>query len=946
MLEDIILRTKKIMKPLIKGAKNLIITATALTILNSFNEVRAMDQTIHVQGSGYNVPFNNNPIANVDVFYKGELVGNTETNNDGSYNLTILLTKNQEAKAQFQDLSAYPNPYTNNTNVDFSSSGSTSISVYDIKGSLILQQNYELNGSYTLNLEGLGQGIRLVNIRSNNDSRTLKVIQQQKDYDPKMEIQKKSFEPVFKNVELDSLTFEFTSTGHDLYIVKEKPESSMVVDYVLQQYSETGIITKNTLTNDLIFEEGIPDVFVQYMDQDSTLLTEGNTNNQGLFEGSFSREYWVNWENNEDTIFNISPIKIKTNHSNYMDQEMNAFNDETTVLMSLEQITQNKNTSITTTTQNDIFEYMIQNANVSYINPNNNLILTQGVTNAQGIFNGSFVHEFYINPANNDTLFLMPNVQIDVNAPYHDSISNIVPNQDQTINYVLMQIPENKSANVSGNVINTSNQPLNNVLVSALNPDVVTINTTNTNISGDYNFMLNYVLWENYSNPGTGFTEPEFFKLKFEKPMYQTFVTNNKNFLPSVVHNQVLSLENQTYVFKIHPFTATNEQVSNVTNQPFAFHLKTVSDNVTHTFFQSGNNPVDFTITGSYFPNEVVKLWHNNPEAKFDQTLVLEHPNQVWTVPNIAQNSPVRNWFPGMPMDTLTTTLSNLTNPSYANIMEAYFPEQNLHSTIPNIYLPFSGDTIMTMWANRGATPSNTVKNWKYDSVPHVDRVIFTYRVITGDPWNNSNPITPAQLQAINTVAQGIDQHLVSASSRVRMPVIYNYVNNQADAQEFIDRGWDYVTQSYYQLGTPTNGVLLDPQNYRIKYSNASFPPNSVQGDIYEEHHEALFAFGNGPNNMPSKQYTAMAINGDVVPNPVGQTMIYMASMLDPFTPVLVWNQKSASFEPDTTDLRKKYNVSTTNISNDYFIDAKNLENKYYIWNIEDNNNIIYEYKE
>ncbi len=740
---------------------------------------------------------------------------------------------------------------------------------------------------------------------------------------------------------VDDVALNVSSTNHNPFN-SVVPNVDQTVNAVLEQLPEQWTTTINTYVENNMFNHPLQGASVVYVNPSTGgALTQGTTNASGNFNGSFSHEVWVNATNPEQVIYAIPQVRIDASATQHASGTQTVANQNQNVNMVLVQQPTQMTTTITTTVQNDVFGYMMPGANVSYLNPSNGSVLTQGTTNASGVFNNPFTHNVWIHPADpGQVIYAVPEVQVNVSATQHASGTQTVTNEDQTLELILQQIPQNLNANVSGQVTNPNNQPINQVLVTALDPDNAMMNNTNTNTQGNYSFTLNYEAWNNPVNPEQSFTVPSHFLLNFEKTGYTMHTTEPKNFAPNIVHNQTLTPEAQTYTFSIHPYTATNKQVSEVTTQPFTFHVRTTSDNQVHSFTQSGNNPVQFTITGSYNPEEIVKFWHNNPEGKFDQTLVLEHPNQDWTAPNIAQTNIVRNWFPGMPMDTLTTTLGNLSNPSYANLIEAYFPEQNLLSTTPNIYLPFSGDTIMTMFADR--TGYNTVKNWKYEPVPHVDRVIFLFRRIAGDPWNNSDPITPAQLQVINTVAQGIDQHLVSASGRVRMPVIYNYVNSQADAQEFTDRGWDYTTRSWYEIGQPLNGVFLDPQNYRIKASSANFPPNSVQGDIYEEHHEALFAFGNGPNNMPSKYYTSF----NALPNDIGKTMIYMASMLDPFTPVLVWNQKSASFEPDTTDLRKKYNDSTKNISNDYFIESEDLESKCYIWSVEDNNDLIYEYKE
>ncbi|HHN48392.1 MAG TPA: T9SS type A sorting domain-containing protein, partial [Bacteroidales bacterium] len=218
-------------------------------------------ETINISGTGHNLPFYNHPPdAGVNVWYEGGIVGNTALSEvDGSYSLTVSLTGIH--RPQIHDFVVKPSPFAERVQIDFYSSGGIHhIRVMDMKGAVILQKEFNLsNGNHTLQLSGLGQGVKLVNITTAaGASNTFKLIQTGNNLNPAMDISQAGTK-TFKTGMANELLFEFYAPGHETYTVTATAQPTMNVDYVLPQESETGSRTKTTQTNDSLFNAGIPE---------------------------------------------------------------------------------------------------------------------------------------------------------------------------------------------------------------------------------------------------------------------------------------------------------------------------------------------------------------------------------------------------------------------------------------------------------------------------------------------------------------------------------------------------------------------------------------------------------------------------------------------------------------------------------------------------------------
>ena len=689
-----------------------------------------------------------------------------------------------------------------------------------------------------------------------------------------------------------------------------------------------------------------PTVDVTIKNQENTILETNVVNGEGNVNIDY--EKYQNGENILRLIGEqpVTSLTILASNDKHQEQEYNIeFQPIMNLIEQIQQTPEQGTTTIITNLVGNIFGEAPNGVNIVYRNNDNNELLTQGTT-TNGTQTANIEYEYW---EHND-LYLSTLNQIKqtiTKQGIYEEIQQILNNENQATNYTLTQIPEQRNANIQGNVINPSQEPIPNALVEIQDQDE-TYTTTTTQTNGDFETSMPYTQYTNPENQNERITIPESIHAKITKPEYETTTTAPQTLEDIINFGQItLTPEPQIITFNIQPYIATHKHINQITTEPFKFLIRTTSDNIVHEFTQTGTNPVEIIFT-EYTPNEEIKIWHNNPENKFDQTIFFEDPQGYWTNSTIAQNRIVRNWEPGMQMDTTTTTLGHLGNPEWNSHIDAYFPEHRIYSTGPGIYLTFSGDTIMTMLADRGATPQNTIKNWKHQSVPHVDKTIFTYYLDPNNPWDNSTPVPPEQIETAYQITLNIDQHLTSPSGKIRMPINYHFISSQEDAQEFIDRVWDYTHSTWFQLGQPGNAVVLDVPNQRIRRAYASVPLGSSQANVFEEIKESQLASGNAPGNIASSGYTVKWNNeGFRTPNDVGITMIVMGTGLNSWTPVITLNKDTKTFEEYTTTTKKKQN----HIKDPFIKDLDVKENKDYILSIEQNQlfdideNIKYEYK-
>lgn len=661
----------------------------------------------------------------------------------------------------------------------------------------------------------------------------------------------------------------------DIYQIPEQGQSDITVD-----------------VTSLPFDYGPTGASVELVDDDtSDLLDSGSTVN-GVFTGSFTFDFWEHEDLYEATINNVGVGVTLSDHSSY---DSVVPNQSQTVPVIL-----NQNPSVGTTiidlyVENSPFNYGITGANATFRNADNNEIVDQGTT-VNGDYSASISFNYWEHEG--DVISELENILYEVTKSNHTSANGTIANQSQPLNLVLDQIPQSATANISGLVTDANTSaPINQVLVEVKNPSGVNMTSTNTNVSGNYNTNVNYQLLVNETNPDDVITIPEHITLRFSKDPYTPHQTSPINLEASIVHNQALSQAYENFSFTIKPYTADNAEMNQVLSGPFTLFVKNVTTNVTESFSQSGTNPITINIEGSSTSDQL-KIWHNHVELA--DLIVIEDPSMPWNALNIAQNRPVREWTHGMPFDTLTTTVAAVVDPAFPN-KEMYIPRYSYQTH--NGVITFNSNISMTMLADRGGTSPNRIKNYKVSHAPHIESFFLNYIVPPSGDWNNnSTPLPPSDLAQMMTFAENIDICAVSASGRQRMPIVYTVINGPSDPawQAAVARGWDYSKVTWREQSTqPGNGILIDAQNWRIKNGINYNVPNAPQGATFEEYHEVTAGIGNAPNNTPSSNYTGTVVNGQVVPNIYGKTVVSVSAMLNPWTEVLTSATTSLSYGTD-----------------------------------------------
>jgi hypothetical protein len=553
----------------------------------------------------------------------------------------------------------------------------------------------------------------------------------------------------------------------------------------------------------------------------------------------------------------------------------------------IQQIPEQRTTTITTNLVGNIFGETPNGVNITYTNNETQQPLTQGTT-TNGTNTTTIPYNFweYQGLTHQD----LNDIKQEINKPgTYETTTRTINNEDQIINLTLTQIPEQRNANITGTTINTQNNPVTEANIKIKNEDTEYANTTTTS-TGTFTTTIPYQKYTNPENTTQALTIPANVYAEANKEGYQTTTTTPRNLEDLINFGEItLSEIPQTFTFSIKPYTMTNIPIEELTDQQFILHIKTTSDNQVHNFPQQGNNPIQVTLDG-YTTQEQIKMWHNGhytADMNLADLMVIEYTDLAWNAPTIAQNKPTRNWSHQQQLDTLTTTLSHLANPEWKDQLELYMPEYWYETN--NGTVNFNDNTVMTMLADRTGY-KNVIKNWKGENVPHMERLIFDFVRDPSDPWNNSNKITQEKLDEMINISQGIDQYAVSASGRIRLPVIYTIVSAQEDQaiQDAISRNWEYTNSSWRQVGQPGNTVALDPATMRIRYGSSRYSLGVPSGDVLEEEHEKTIAGGNAPNNIPSTAYT-YDLTGQL--NKLGGTMMAVSSAVNTGTQVLPPNE-------------------------------------------------------
>lgn len=855
--------------------KSLMITLLLAVIISSTmgsftpdNQTVPHDNLI-IQGTVRNQPHDGFPSTQITARnLLGQIIATANTNSQGQYTLSIISTDiNQLSQADINR--AFPNPFSDRTNLIFTPrhTGIYTLRVTDLQGRIILTENHQIANHETVNFQisGLGiPGTYIATIQGSQEQATFRITQTVTNHHRSVTVSRNAHTKTLKNTPpSNSLILDYISEGHQPSDTTLNWASHTNVNKTLQVTPDTIITPYNIVVNN---NQGLLVNNAQITvkpNQQATPILQGTTNPEGRFQGYIQQIQWKFQENTIKAITQLSTTIAAEQHqtSTRTDQFANPINlSETLTYIPILQYTLNLNLASTNPEKTPLrFR--------GYILHQTDTLAAQNFTGTQGTL--SFQHT-------------EPNINITIgarNIPHfqpNKTTTTITPttNNNRTINTT----PTTYTYDITGEVRHQNN-----------NPAQATITTkgrnTNTNQQGTYTLQDIIRNTDNNNAPLT----------------YNTTITATGNF-ETQTKNMTVTGQNQTInftvpnpppiirQFRITPFTATNKTMPELTNTPFTLHIRTMSDNQVHSFTQQGNNPIEVTLQG-YNDAEQIKMWHNghyNATMNLSDLMIIEHNALDWRAPNIAQNRITREWTHQTTLDTLRTNIGQLTNPSYNNKLELYMPEYWYETN--NGTLNFNSHTVMTMLADRTGY-RNVIKNWKGNHVPHIEIMIFDYILDPADPWNNTNKIPQHRLNEMIDISQGIDQYAISATGRIRAPVIYTIVSSREDpaVQAAIARNWDYTNTTWREGGgQPGNTVTLDPTTKRIIRSSSNYPPNSALIDITEELKEQRIAGGNAPNNIPSTNFT-YDTNGRL--NKLGGTMVAISKAINTGTEILPANR-------------------------------------------------------
>jgi hypothetical protein len=868
--------------------------------LNAVLQQLKQTQTKNLEMYVTNNPMNKEIISDVVVKdEQGNVLNQGVTNNNGSLNLPLT-----------RGFYAYANdtlPDFTNVNITFNAEAHQSsqqnipynenMNLHEILQQIKQNQTKNLNVSVTNN--PMNTVVKNADVKTYNDDELLNQGVTNDAGVLSLPINRGFY--AYANDTLPDFTNIRVTYDKPAHVSKETlnvPYNNMNLDEVLEQiaYNDNGTLLVNL--NSVPLNYAPNNVSLTIKNQEETLANDIMNNGTSTFNIPF-----VFYVNDQDTMRiingnNAETLKVLTNHSEHADAEYNVpFKKQMTLNENIAQTPIVGSTNISLVAENDFFGYLIQGANVTLKNASNQNILATGVTDVNGAYNGVVNYNYWTHEA----LYLseLENILLNVTKPYHQNYSVTFDNEEQNLNITLVQTPEQKNATITG-YIKENTAPLNNASFVVKTGENV-LQTLTTNTEGKFQGTQAYQLFVNHSNPTEKVTIPSNVYGVAQKEGYVSHTTEPKS-LEDIVNFGDINIEQplQNFTFTIKPYTMDNAEMTSVLAEPFTLHIKNKTKNQEYTFTQTGNNPLQISIEGHGY--DEIKMWNDHLELT-DYTII-EHPGQDWREDNVAQNRPIRQWTHGEPRDTLTSTLSVLSNPDYKETMEMYIPRHNFATTYGNI--TFTGDTLMTMLAGR--VGPNRIVNWKADHVPHIDRMIWAYDFGTGAP------ITQDKIDQMINIAQNVDQATVSASGRIRMPIQYHVVNSMEDdiVTQASARGWDYTNRSWREAGQVNNSISIDVENWRIQTGYATYPQIASPGQILEEEFEKTFGTGNAPNNTPSVAYI-YAVDGEGIATPslVGKTMGAVSATSNPWTEVLpaeTYKTTPATNNANTKDTEIKYN--------------------------------------
>jgi len=288
----------------------------------------------------------------------------------------------------------------------------------------------------------------------------------------------------------------------------------------------------------------------------------------------------------------ITELTILASNEEHQEQEYTLpFQNVMNLVANIEQTPQQGTTTITTNVTGNIFNEAPNNVNIEYRNNENDEYITQGNTT-----NGTNTTNIPYNYWEHEDLYYRDLEEIKqtiTKTGIYETLIHILNNEDQTTNYTLTQIPEEKNAEIIGNVINPEQEPLTNALIEVKHEDT-TYTTTNTLENGNFETTMQYTKYTNPENQEEKITIPENIHAKISKPQYETTTTETKT-LEDIVNFGEITLVPEPIIQTLN-FTAKHIQVTGDPQHPQNQYEITFGDQ-THTYTIGEDNEININIT-------------------------------------------------------------------------------------------------------------------------------------------------------------------------------------------------------------------------------------------------------------------------------------------------------------------------------------------------------------
>ncbi len=293
---------------------------------------------------------------------------------------------------------------------------------------------------------------------------------------------------------------------HDSDTINKQYQDNINLDVELAQipHPKTAELNMNFTSEPLQYG---PNLNITIKNNEDTIQTTTTTNGE-----TTTTIPYTEYKNGEDTLKHInnepvSNITILASNDKHIEQTYNTpFTNEMNLQTQIEQTPEHGETTITTNLTGNVFGEAPNGVNLTYRNDETNEILTQGES-ANGTHTAEINYLFW----EHEDLYesTLNQIKQEITKPgIYEALEEILQNNDQTTNYTLVQIPQQKTAQIIGTVKNTTQQPIQNADVEILNQETTYANTT-TLESGEFQTTMQYQKYTNPENQQEQITNPE-----------------------------------------------------------------------------------------------------------------------------------------------------------------------------------------------------------------------------------------------------------------------------------------------------------------------------------------------------------------------------------------------------------------------------------------------------